>query len=355
MKKLLLFSLLVSYVYASEQKYTISVCTTQSLKNAEYCKIGIQKSMQGNVFIIKESDSRFYTYLNLYEDKKVANIDFKNLSQFVKKQKPYIKKLNSNNLTIQSTVEELDEKNKIEEVLKIDEPAKSYQEIENPKVEQQNVVEEIIDDAQINNIPTDEKIIEDVVQSNENSNLDLKTTEHKETSTNKFEENLPKAFVSNVNLNEFDKILVKVNSKTNIMELKGVQDSGIETLIRTYIVATARPGVKKPQGVGNISAISLSPYWYPTPSIKKSFAKKGINLPNVVPPNHKYNYMGAAKLNLTHSVNGDTSYRIHGTLNENTLGKNVSAGCIRMKNSEIVELTKALQKIDLKKITVDLF
>lgn len=48
--------------------------------------------------------------------------------------------------------------------------------------------------------------------------------------------------------------------------------------------------------------------------------------------------MGAAKINLTHEVNGKSTFRIHGTLNEKTIGTNESAGCIRMKNSEVLQL-----------------
>ncbi|MEZ4694547.1 MAG: hypothetical protein R2837_11305 [Aliarcobacter sp.] len=39
----------------------------------------------------------------------------------------------------------------------------------------------------------------------------------------------------------------------------------------------------------------------------------------MVPPGHKYNFMGAAKINLTHKVDGKSTYRIHGTLNEKTI------------------------------------
>ncbi|QKF73848.1 putative lipoprotein-anchoring transpeptidase, ErfK/SrfK family [Aliarcobacter faecis] len=333
MKKLLFFSLFVNSLYATNQHYSIEVCVTKNLENAEYCKNHIKKSMEGDVYIVEENN-RFYTYLNLFDDKNLAYKELRYVSEFVKKQKPYVKAIsNYQYLAIKSNENKINPKP-----------------IEKVEIKP-NIVEELIDNAQLNHIPTDENINEEIVESNGKSNLALEIIE---SDTDKIEENLPKAFVSNVNLNEFDNILIKVNSKTNIMELKGVKNS-VETLIRTYLVATARAGVKKPQGKGNISELSLNPYWYPTSSIRKSFARKGINLPNVVPPNHKYNYMGAAKLNLTHSVNGDTSYRIHGTLNESTLGKNVSAGCIRMKNSEIVELTKAFQKIDLKKIIVYLF
>jgi L,D-transpeptidase YcfS len=54
--------------------------------------------------------------------------------------------------------------------------------------------------------------------------------------------------------------------------------------------------------------------------------------------------MGMAKLNLTHSVDGNTTYRIHGTLNEKTLGSNESAGCIRMRNNDVVELAILLEE-----------
>ena len=61
----------------------------------------------------------------------------------------------------------------------------------------------------------------------------------------------------------------------------------------------------------------------------KAFKEKGINLPAVVPYGDKLNYMGAAKINLSHKVDGQEVYRIHGTLNENTIGTNESSGCIR--------------------------
>lgn len=100
--------------------------------------------------------------------------------------------------------------------------------------------------------------------------------------------------------------------------------------------------MKKPLGEGTISKISLDPVWYPTEDTKKTFRKKGIELPSVVPSGHKYNFMGAAKINLTHKVDGKNTYRIHGTLNEKTIGTNESAGCIRMKNSDVLELASLL-------------
>ena len=146
------------------------------------------------------------------------------------------------------------------------------------------------------------------------------------------------------NLDNFEKLLIKVDSAKNIMFLKGKDSNGEITDIKTYKVSTAKTTVKKPLGEGYITAISLNPQWNPTNKTLKAFKEKGINLPSVVPFGDKLNYMGAAKINLSHKVDGQEIYRIHGTLTENTIGTNESSGCIRMKNKEIVELATLLEK-----------
>ena len=145
------------------------------------------------------------------------------------------------------------------------------------------------------------------------------------------------------NISQYEQIIIEVDSSTNVMTIKAKIDNQIK-VIKTFKVSTGKIGIEKPFGDGRITKISLNPVWYPTADTKKSFAKKGIVLPNIVPPNHKYNYMGMAKLNLTHSVDGNTTYRIHGTLNEKTLGSNESAGCIRMRNNDVVELAILLEE-----------
>ena len=61
--------------------------------------------------------------------------------------------------------------------------------------------------------------------------------------------------------------------------------------------------------------------------------------------------MGSAKINLTHRVDGKDTFRIHGTLSEKTIGSYESAGCIRMKNEEVVQLVEILNEfIDFKSI-----
>ena len=141
----------------------------------------------------------------------------------------------------------------------------------------------------------------------------------------------------NIKTNSFDKIIIEIDTNTNSMSVKGKSGDKFE-LLNSYKVSTGKESVKNPSGSGKISSISLNPTWYPTEDTKMSFKKKGIILPSVVPPNSKYNYMGLAKINLTHSVDGKRTFRIHGTLNEKTIGTKESAGCIRMKNSEVLSL-----------------
>ena len=139
------------------------------------------------------------------------------------------------------------------------------------------------------------------------------------------------------NISQYEQIIIEVDSSTNVMTIKAKIDNQIK-VIKTFKVSTGKIGIEKPFGDGRITKISLNPVWYPTQDTIKTFRKKGIFLPSVVEAGDKYNYMGAAKINLTHEVNGKSTFRIHGTLNEKTIGTNESAGCIRMKNNEVVQL-----------------
>ena len=151
------------------------------------------------------------------------------------------------------------------------------------------------------------------------------------------------------NTDNFENLIIKIDSLKNIMFLKGKNKDGGIIDIKSYVVSTAKTNIKKPQGIGKITSISLNPHWNPTAKTIKVFKDKGINLPTVVPFGDKLNYMGAAKINLSHRVDGQEVYRIHGTLSENTIGTNESAGCIRMKNKEVVELASFLNKFSKSK------
>jgi len=389
MKKSLFLILILPFcLFANEKKYTVSVCTTSNLENALVCKKRIYDNTIGEVFIVKQNQ-KYYTYLNTYDDKEIAKVTIQNASKYVKDQKPYIKEIDikivnqidkrklfidmDNPISLNSTKDNSlnkDKKNREQE----------EKEFERVKPEAVNIpiVSMLPENIEIlgllpydnQNIEKNEKNPETKIEyelkseidfGNQSSNDILSQEDEEEllqTSLNEFDEqikkgsknsqtftksyekkvsksNLPKEQTRN--LNNYDELIIRVDSKTNIMELFAKNGEN-EEKIKSYIVSTGKDSIKKPLGVGRISQISLNPVWYPTADTKKSFAKKGIVLPNIVPPNHKYNYMGMAKLNLTHSVDGNTTYRIHGTLNEKTLGSNESAGCIRMRNNDVVEL-----------------
>ena len=62
-------------------------------------------------------------------------------------------------------------------------------------------------------------------------------------------------------------------------------------------------------------------------------------LPRVVPGGHPRNPLGNRAIYL-----GSTLYRIHGTDAPWTIGKNVSRGCIRMRNNEVAEVFQMLSE-----------
>ena len=389
MKKSLFLILILPFcLFANEKKYTVSVCTTSNLENALVCKKRIYDNTIGEVFIVKQNQ-KYYTYLNTYDDKEIAKVTIQNASKYVKDQKPYIKEIDikivnqidkrklfidmDNPISLNTTKDNSSNKNK-------ENRQKEEKEFERAKPEAVNIpiVSMLPENIEIlgllpydnQNIEKNEKNPETKIEYELKSEIDfgnqsssdiLSQEDEEEllqTSLNEFDEQIKKGSKSNQtftksyekkvsksnlpkeqtrNLNNYDELIIRVDSKTNIMELFAKNGEN-EEKIKSYIVSTGKDSIKKPLGVGRISQISLNPVWYPTTDTKKSFAKKGIVLPNIVPPNHKYNYMGMAKLNLTHSVDGNTTYRIHGTLNEKTLGSNESAGCIRMRNNDVVEL-----------------
>ncbi|HRG60412.1 MAG TPA: L,D-transpeptidase [Aliarcobacter cryaerophilus] len=395
MKKSLFLILILPFcLFANEKKYTVSVCTTSNLENALVCKKRIYDNTIGEVFIVKQNQ-KYYTYLNTYDDKEIAKVTIQNASKYVKDQKPYIKEIDikivnqidkrklfidmDNPISLNSTKDNSLNKDK-------ENREQEEKEFESVKPEAVNIpiVSMLPENIEIlgllpydnQNIEKNEKNPETKIEyelkseidfGNQSSNDILSQEDEEEllqTSLNEFDEQIKKGSKSNQtftksyekkvsksnlpkeqrrNLNNYDELIIKVDSKTNIMELFAKNGEN-EEKIKSYIVSTGKDSIKKPLGVGRISQISLNPVWYPTADTKKSFAKKGIILPNVVPPNHKYNYMGMAKLNLTHSVDGNTTYRIHGTLNEKTLGSNESAGCIRMRNNDVVELAILLEE-----------
>ena len=405
---------LVSVVAA--EKYTISVCMTLSLDNALVCKKRIFDNMDGKVFIVKDKDERYYTYLDIFDNKNDALLVINKASPYVKQQKPYIKEISEEITALYSKKKTLIDltqtvkKDRIQEVFIIDnnekkieekvkqKKAENNQEIvlvsSNPEFEELKLVssypfyegQKLSDDdylkeqaqeeakkiEEIKLISMDEfdkaddekraveeqerqleKPIEEpkkkvlltnqIIEKTPNTQI-LDKVENKVE--NKIENKKEQKEIVEVVMNNpedeptilnYEELIIEVNANTNLMTVNAKINNELKE-IKEYVVSTAKKDVKRPFGEGKISKISLNPIWYPTQDTLKSFRKRGINLPSVVPPGHKYNYMGAAKINLTHIVDGKNTYRIHGTLSEKTIGTNESAGCIRMKNSDVLQL-----------------
>lgn len=335
--KFLIFFLM--FIYSNATTFSISVCTTSTQKGADSCKEGILRNSDLEVFILQDSkDKKFRTYLGKFDSSKEAKVVLDSSSSFIKKQQPFITKLKNeiSSETIANKAVDLEEKLEVKAIL-----------------EQEIVVEkkpEQIIEAKVEPIIELKKVIVPKIEIEvepEEKTIEIKPLEELPISEEKIaEENLNSNNTKNDNdlisqIESYDKLIVEVDSINNTMILKAnINEELID--LKSYKVSTGKKNVKKPLGNGSISAISLTPQWYPTADTMRSFKKRGIDLPSVVPYGHRLNSMGAAKINLTHRVNGKETYRIHGTLNEKTIGTNESAGCIRMKNSEVLQLAKLL-------------
>lgn len=84
-------------------------------------------------------------------------------------------------------------------------------------------------------------------------------------------------------------------------------------------------------GVLRVSNKRVNPTWTPTAQMRRDNPK----LPAFVPGGHPRNPLGVRALYL-----GNTLYRIHGTDAPWLIGREVSKGCIRMTNEDVIDLYK---------------
>ena len=149
----------------------------------------------------------------------------------------------------------------------------------------------------------------------------------------------PQSRIPKTKLSSRSSYEIKVSVNKRRLWLYELGANGKRVLVRTYVVATPRPGKPVPWGEGEITRIEFDPWWYPTPSIKQDYLKrKGVHLPDSVPPGRKSNPMGKFKIYLSHGE----GFRIHGTNAPSQIGRRVSSGCIRMHNSDGLEMAHAL-------------
>jgi lipoprotein-anchoring transpeptidase ErfK/SrfK len=108
---------------------------------------------------------------------------------------------------------------------------------------------------------------------------------------------------------------------------------------RLYYVLDGYHALRFPVGVGragmqwtglaHVEGKYVRPAWEAPPSIRR----ENPRLPRVIPGGAPNNPMGAAALTLRGG-----EYAIHGTNRPSSIGRFVSHGCIRMYNSDIVQL-----------------
>ena len=258
---LIYFICINTFIFANEVKnYSICVCTTTSLENANTCKNNIKKAQNAEVFVLKD-EKVYRTYLGTFKEYSQAKDFLDKSSDFVKKQKPFIKKL-SDDLKSEKKEKTIPKQKKDDSLLS------------------KNFLDEL-------------KILEDF-KSMGSIIIDKYTP--KITKVRKVD-NLLSDYAY------FDNLIIEVDSSNNTMKVGGKSERGIKNL-KTYKVSTAKKDIKKPLGTGNVTSIALNPIWYPTQDTIQSFKKRGIELPSVVLGGDKLNYIGSAKLNLTHKVDG---------------------------------------------------
>ena len=90
------------------------------------------------------------------------------------------------------------------------------------------------------------------------------------------------------------------------------------------------------RGTVRVARKAQWPGWTPPPEMIAREARRGNRLPRYM-KGGPGNPLGARALYL-HGKGGDTGYRIHGTSEPWTIGLNVSSGCIRLVNDDIIDL-----------------
>jgi lipoprotein-anchoring transpeptidase ErfK/SrfK len=99
-------------------------------------------------------------------------------------------------------------------------------------------------------------------------------------------------------------------------------------VIRSFSVATAKPGFTTPSGVWTIYDKKKNPTWY-----NPAQDGWGADLPAVI-PGGPGNPMGTRAI----YIDAPGLIRVHGTTDDSSIGRYASHGCIRMHNSEVEQL-----------------
>jgi len=112
-----------------------------------------------------------------------------------------------------------------------------------------------------------------------------------------------------------------------------------DSLAKTIAIAPGMPRYRTPRGTFEMTRIEWNPWWIPP---KSPWAAKE----KITPPGPD-NPMGKVKLNF------DALYFVHGSPVESSIGTAASHGCIRVKNSEAIELARLVHRFGSPSLTAD--
>jgi murein L,D-transpeptidase YcbB/YkuD len=116
----------------------------------------------------------------------------------------------------------------------------------------------------------------------------------------------------------------------NIPSLKVVVYEG-DQAIKSYGVAVGKPGHDTPMGEYTMDHAEWNPWWRPPPGREWTRGKEDT------PPGPN-NPMGRVKLFFA------PLYFIHGTPEAESIGSPASHGCVRMRNSDVIELARLVHQ-----------
>jgi hypothetical protein len=103
-------------------------------------------------------------------------------------------------------------------------------------------------------------------------------------------------------------------------------------MIRSWPIAVGTGGSPTPTGTFTIGAKRFEPTW-----VNPALDRWGKDMPARIGPGPD-NPLGARALNWNRPGGGDTLIRFHGTPNEASIGTASSNGCVRMFNTDVIEL-----------------
>jgi len=154
-----------------------------------------------------------------------------------------------------------------------------------------------------------------------------------------------------VQVKDFDCLILVKISKRNLIIYKLNQEKNKELKRFPVAVPLLEKFLPLPL-IGEVRKIEINPWWFPTEKTRIAYQqRKNIELPRAIPPGNPNNALGKAKIDIRFE-NFSLPIRIHGTNDPKSIGKNITRGCIRLYNRDILELINIISNLKTKVIVV---